>query len=68
MTVEDGVLDECYRFLRPKRKPRSVWDLYERFMTRGHLLFSEDDLVRKLLADGPFVVSGDDTLVEVSSK
>ena len=42
-----GVLDECYRFLLPKRKPRSVWELYERFITRGHLLFSQDDLLRQ---------------------
>ena len=61
-----GVLDECYRFLRPKRNPRSVFELYALFITRGHLLFSEDDLLRELLADGRFVVAERDAFPAVS--
>lgn len=64
--MSDGVLDECYRFLRPKRKPRSVGELYGRFISRGHLLFSEDYLREGLRADGRFVVTGEGLLAAVS--
>jgi hypothetical protein len=64
--MSDGVLDECYRFMQPKRKPRFVSELYGLFIGRGHLLFSEDDLLRALLADRRFVVTGEDMFAEVS--
>jgi hypothetical protein len=64
--MSDGVLDECYRFLQPKRKPRSVYGLYQLFIRRGHPLFSEDELLKGLLADGRFVVADQDTYPLVS--
>ncbi len=66
LRMSDSVLDECYRWLRPKRKPRSVFELYEPFITRGHVLFSEDDLLRELLTDERFVVTEDRAFPEVS--
>jgi D-alanine-D-alanine ligase-like ATP-grasp enzyme len=66
--MSDGVLDECYRFLRRKRKPRSVLHLYERFIPQGHRLFSEDDLLQELLADERFAVTGKGTFAEACAR
>jgi len=54
------IVDACYEFLRPKRKPRSVDDLYMRFIMKGYLLFTEDDLLKALLEDSRFVVEDAD--------
>src|SRR5437870_4273004 len=50
------ILDACYEFLRSKRKPRSVNELYTRFVMKGYLLFIEEDLLKALSEDGRFVV------------
>jgi len=41
-------------------------ELYELFIPRGHVLFSEDDLLRELLADERFVVTGKEASPRVS--
>jgi hypothetical protein len=64
--MSGGVLDECHRFLRPKRKPRSVFEVYEQFLPRGHLLFSEEDLLRQVRADERLVVTEGASVTQVS--
>jgi len=54
MTAE--ILDACYEFLRSKRKPRSVNELYTPFVMEGYLLFTEEDLLNALSEDSRFVV------------
>ncbi len=50
------IMDACYEFLRPKRKPRSVNELYTPFIMEGYLLFTEEDLLKALSEDSRFVV------------
>jgi hypothetical protein len=64
--LDESVLDECYRFLKSNRKPRSVFELLEIFLTRGHVRFSEDDLYGALILDKRFLVQGDESDAEVS--
>ena len=56
LRMSTEIVDACYEFLRPKRKPRSVNELYMRFIMKGYLLFTEDDLLKALLKDSRFVV------------
>jgi hypothetical protein len=38
LRLSENILDACYEFLKPKRKPRSVADLYIEFVMKGYLL------------------------------
>jgi tetratricopeptide (TPR) repeat protein len=54
------IVDFCYEFLRPKRKPRTICDLFIEFIPKGYLLFNERDLLEALLRDERFIVSNTD--------
>ena len=60
LKMSTEILDACYEFLRSRRKPRSVNELYTRFVMEGYLLFIEEDLLKALLEDGRFVVEDAD--------
>jgi len=60
LKMSTEILDACYEFLRSRRKPRSVNELYTRFVMEGYLLFTEEDLLKALLEDGRFVVEDAD--------
>lgn len=51
------VLDACYDYLKPKRKPRSGGELYLELITKGYLLFDERQLIEALKADERFSTS-----------
>jgi tetratricopeptide (TPR) repeat protein len=53
------VLDICYGYLRPKRKPRSVDELKTELLMQGYCTFSCDELMAALAADSRFVVQTD---------
>jgi len=48
--------DACYKFLKPKRKPRSITEIYLKFVPKGYLLFTEKDLLNALLRDERFII------------
>jgi hypothetical protein len=56
LRMSDDILDACYRFLKPKRKSRSVLEIHTHFITEGYLLFTEGDLFKALEEDERFVV------------
>jgi len=58
--LTSAVLDWCYNYLQPKRKPRSINDLYVEFIPKGYLCFSEKDLFNALRKASRFVVEGRD--------
>jgi len=60
LKMSTEILDACYEFLRSRRKPRSVNELYTRFVMEGYLLFTEEDLLNALLGDSRFVVENAD--------
>ena len=59
MTIGPAVLDVCYEYLRPKRKPRDVERLRNEFLSKGYLTFSSEDLLKALIDDDRFVVEID---------
>lgn len=58
--LTSAVLDWCYDYLQPKRKPRSIDELYIEFILKGYLCFSEEDLFNALRKDSRFVVEASD--------
>ena len=57
LRISDAVvLDECYKFMKPKRKPRDVAQLHIELMYQGYLAFTEKDLLKALVHDSRFVV------------
>ena len=57
LRMSDTILDECHRYLKPKRKPRPVSDLHIMLTGRAYLLFTEDDLLKGLMSDGRFNIT-----------
>jgi len=39
LRMSKEILDACYEFLKPKRKPRTISDLYTEFISKGYLLY-----------------------------
>ena len=56
LRMSEDILDACYEFLRSKRRPRSITELHTEFVTKGYLLFTEEDLLNALLLDERFIV------------
>lgn len=56
LRISSEIVDACYEFLRSKRRPRSVNELYIPFVMKGYLLFTEDELLKAMLEDRRFVV------------
>ena len=56
LRMSDDILDACYHFLKPKRKPRSVLEILTHFDTKGYLLFTEEKLFKVLMEDDRFIV------------
>lgn len=54
------IVEYCYEFLRHKRKPRTINELYTEFIFKGYLLFKERDLLNMLLKDKRFFVKDSD--------
>lgn len=55
LTAEEG-LEESYMFMKRKRKPRSVTELYLRLYGHVYLGFTEKELLARLLKDQRFVI------------
>ncbi len=51
------VLNLCYRFLKGKRKPRTVEDVYLELLCEGYLTFDANQLMMLLLSDNRFSVT-----------
>lgn len=56
LRMSDSILDICYECLKPKRKPRSVFEIHAHFDTKGYLLFTEEKLFKALMEDDRFIV------------
>jgi len=60
LRMSSDILEACYEFLKSKRKPRSVSEIHGRFLLKGYVLFSEEDLLKALSEDGRFIVEDAD--------
>ena len=59
--LDSEFADRCYKYLRPKRKPRSIHDLRFAIGGQAYLTFSDNDLLQFLKQDGRFEVDGSDS-------
>jgi tetratricopeptide (TPR) repeat protein len=56
LRMSDDIVDACHEVLKPKRKPRSITEIYLEFVPKGYLLFTEEDLLNALLGDERFII------------
>jgi hypothetical protein len=59
LRLDESLIDFYYEFLKPKRKPRSIADLYSEPQGRGYLAFSYEELRQALAGDERFEVDTD---------
>ncbi len=57
LRMSHEIVDFCYDFLKPKRKPRSAGELYTELVFEGYLCFNEKDLLKALTQDERFVIN-----------
>jgi tetratricopeptide (TPR) repeat protein len=62
LRMSQDIVDSCYELLRRKRNPRTVTELHSQFISKGYLLFTEDDLLQALVKDGRFTVENPDSV------
>lgn len=57
LRINKALLDQCYAYLRPKRKPKSLPEICNDFVLRGSYQdFKEEDLLLALKSDKRFIV------------
>jgi hypothetical protein len=60
LRINETLLDQCYEYLHPKRKPRSLMDICnELILGGGYLDFKEEELLLSLKTDKRFKVEGE---------
>lgn len=60
--LTEDILDCCYEFLRNKRKPRTISDIYYGpLIGKGYLKFEEEELLEAVRKDNRFEIIGDST-------
>ena len=57
--LDRAVTDDCYTFLRPKRKPRTISDLGIELWLHDYVAFTDEELLHYLRDDSRFVVKGE---------
>jgi hypothetical protein len=58
LRLDNNILDYCYNFLKTKRKPRTVHELYLELCCEGYPAFDDNQLMDFLLSDNRFVFTG----------
>ena len=56
--LDNHVADQCYEFLRPKRKPRHLSDLQLEIWHDAYLGFTDEEMLEYLRNDQRFVIVG----------
>ena len=49
LRLNKDIIDACYLYLKPNRKPRSVYDIHNEFIFKGCVTFTPKDLLLELL-------------------
>ena len=55
LRLNKDIVDACYLYLKPKRKPRSVYDIHNELIFKGYVTFTPKDLLLELLDDQRFI-------------
>ncbi|MGL5434522.1 MAG: tetratricopeptide repeat protein [Lachnospiraceae bacterium] len=59
LKLDRDVLDFCYSYMRYKRKPRMVEEVYLGCYSIGYPMFSAEQLLKSLYSDTRFILTGD---------
>ena len=55
LRLNKDITDACYLYLKPKRKPRSIYDIHNEFIFKGYVTFTPKGLLSELLDDPRFI-------------
>ena len=55
LRLNKDIADACYLYLKPKRKPRSIYDIHNEFIFKGYATFTPKGLLSELLDDPRFI-------------
>ncbi|MDF2546323.1 MAG: hypothetical protein K0R93_1221 [Anaerosolibacter sp.] len=58
LRLDKDTLNYCYNFLKKKRKPETVHELYLKFYNEGYLAFNDNQLMALLHFDNRFSLTG----------
>ncbi len=58
LRLDNNILDYCYNFLKKKRKPRTIHELYLELWCEGYPAFDDNQLMDFLLSDKRFTITG----------
>ena len=70
LSLTSEVVNYCYGYLKSKKKSRTIFEIYEQFLTVGYIKFDEVDLLEALKNDGRFLITDEenDLTAKVSLK
>lgn len=54
------ILDHCMTFLKTRKNPQSIFEIYDLFTESGYLKFDEEELTGAMKQDGRFEIFDDD--------
>ncbi|MEJ6949983.1 tetratricopeptide repeat protein [Natronospora cellulosivora (SeqCode)] len=54
--MNNQIIDECYKYLKNKRKPRNVYDIYSDLFLGDYNTFDEKDLLKEIKQDERFEI------------
>ena len=57
LRLNKEIIDACYFYLKPKRKPRSIYTIHNEFIFKGYIAFTPEDLLSELLKDERFIAN-----------
>jgi tetratricopeptide (TPR) repeat protein len=60
LRLNKNIIDASYLYLKPKRKPRSIYDIHNEFVLKGYVTFTPEDLLLKILDDQRIVADDPD--------
>jgi len=58
LKIDEHTVEYCYNYLRPKRKPRTVYEVYVELYKYGYPMFSDEQLMLFLHLDNRFIFTG----------
>ncbi len=62
MRLDKEVSDFCYDYIKGKRKPRDLSDVYCKLIVEGYLTFDEEELLKYLNEDDRFELQNDESV------
>jgi len=68
LKLSQEVVDICYTLLKPGHKSCSAVDLFKLFYEKSYLMFTEEQLLAAIIADGRFVVKNPDSTYQAEIK